>query len=273
MRSLLAVSDCVALLGGATKKAKDNYRNSNSLRTSKQLGPLILPLALIALLTGCGLGDVADSYQTTVLNPVQTATFTQYDEETCPRFFGGLHTAVIPPALFEGMDEAGVGDNGLFDAGTEHHLFKMQTAFKFDFSSSGIPQESANPTLIANLIFTAQKTPRSPDDSSCQPVERVEFSTTPWRSTSDFAIPLSTEPFTTVPCTQDGTHFTCLVSVAVIRWLAQPLDFPNLGFVVLGPALIRNACNTNIGEPGDYYECVAELTSISLEIQYLPPGS
>jgi hypothetical protein len=234
----------------------------------------LLPILLtsLALLFGCGLGDVASRYVTTTLTPIEIATFAISDYRNCRGFPGDIDTGALPPPLFFGPGVIGVGYSGLLRPGDEHYVHLMKGAILFNLDS--IPVSASNPLLVATLRFRENRTPRSGlDDRSCEPVKRVERATLEWSpETSDFTADIPSEPFPPISsCTVvSGSQYECNVSIAVQDWLANPIEHPNYGFLIRGKDVSFNTCDTNIAPPGNILECAAELTDIVLEIQYQP---
>lgn len=242
----------------------------------------IVILSAYTTLSACGLPEVLQSYQHVSLVPQEVATFASFELSTCPDFFSRDRSAIPPadrprPAQFSGIGDAAVGYSGSFVVRTGHQIDTMQTAIKFDFAGASIPPQSVNETMIANLVFIYHLTPRSELDSRCQPsISGTEIATMAWDSTADFGEALASTRFTTVPCERiTGSRvegaFRCLVSTAVVDWISDPAAHPNNGFVIVPPDRTFNSCSTNLGELGDRFECVTELTSIGLNLQYLPP--
>ena len=136
---------------------------------------------------------------------------------------------------------------------------------------------ATNETMVASLVFIYHLTPASERDSRCQPsINGTEIATMAWDSASDFGQALTSERFTTVPCeriTGSRTEgaYTCLVSTAVVDWLRDPAAHPNNGFVLHPPDQTLNACTSNLAEAGNRHECVSELSSIGLNLQYIQP--
>jgi hypothetical protein len=232
----------------------------------------VLLLSIVGIISACGLRDVFSRYQTTVLAPSAKATFVVTDHRSCPRFPAETNTGALPPPLFRGAGTLGVGYNGQFRVGSEHHIHSMQGVVRFNLD--GIPPVAATPLLAATLRFRLSPTSQSGlDDPHCTPVAGIERAATPWDpALSDFSTHLSSEPFPPLStCTVDGNRYECNVSKAVQDWLADPAAHPNFGFVIKPAEFHGNACADSFGAPGNRVECAAEIIGPVLVVQYLPP--
>jgi len=252
----------------------------SSIRTKTISFRLISILPTIFLVSSCDLGDWFSRYTQVSITPESIATFSSSDIKSCLTIPAEFDTSALPPAQFAGMGQAGVGHSGPFEIGIlggGHKVDAMHTAIKFDFDDSGIPPEAFNETMVANLVFVYRLTARSERSSSCHvPISGVDVATTTWDGGSDFYSPLSSRPFTMVACdlisgSRTNGAYSCLVSEAVIDWMRDATSIPNYGFVIHPRHRTFDSCGSNIGEPGNRFECVSELSSIGLNIEYVAP--
>jgi hypothetical protein len=226
------------------------------------------------------ISDLFSRYAQASVAPTTIATFSSSDIASCPTFPAELDTSALPLAQFAGIDQAAVGHSGQFEIGAlggGHKVDAMHTAIKFNFDDSGIPLEAFNETMVANLVFVYNLTARSERNSTCHlPISGADIATTAWDSSSDFYSPLPSRPFTTVGCdlisgSRTNGAYRCLVSEAIIDWARDAASNPNYGFVVHPRHRVFDSCVSNIGEPGNRVECVAELSSIGLNVEYVAP--
>lgn len=218
------------------------------------------------------------SYTEQSVAPETIATFSSADVQTCFTVPGEVDSDALPPAQFAGIGQAAVGHSGPFEVaalGGGHKVDTMHTAIKFDLAGSGIPVDAFNETLSATLVFVYNLTERSEANSSCRvPISEVRIATAGWDDSSNFYSPLPSRPFTTIGCTLiSGSRvngaYSCLVSEAVIDWMRDPAANPNHGFVINPPDRTFDSCGSNIGEPGNRVECVSEISSVGLNVEYL----
>ncbi len=237
----------------------------------RYLAVSILVLAFPGAMTGCGVTEGFSRYQTADEAPVATGTFVVTDYRNCGGFPASTITGALVPPLFSGPGQVGVGYDGQLVPESWHNVHRMQGAVRFNLD--GIPAGAANPLIAATLRFRAVPTSRSGlDDPSCSPVNRVERAASGWDETSsDFTVALPGQRVPVIQCEASGARYECDVSRAVQDWRSDPVAYPNNGFVIQGPAANFNACNVNIGPPGNLLECAAEMRDIELVIQYLPP--
>jgi len=129
---------------------------------------VVLALVTSTMLSSCGLGELFDRYEQVSLTPDMVATFSSFDSRDCA-IDPTLDTSAIPtpPAQFSGIGEAGVGHSGRFVANGEQKIHTMHTAIKFNLGEAPIPASSASETMVANLVFIYNLTPRSTSDSRC----------------------------------------------------------------------------------------------------------
>jgi len=249
-------------------------------RDKKFLPDFILLFSTIFLLSSCGLGDLFSRYTQVSVAPETVATFYSSDIKTCFTIPAEVETSALPPAQFYGIGQAAVGHSGPFRTailGGGHKVDAMHTAIRFNVADSGIPIDAFNETLVANLVFVYNLTERSERDRSCHvPISGVDIATTAWNSGSEFSSPLPSRPFTMVGCelisgSRTNGAYSCLVSEAVIDWVRDAASNPNNGFVIHTRDRTFDSCGTNIGEPGNRFECVSELSSIGLNIEYIAP--
>ncbi len=252
----------------------------SSIQT-KTISFMLIPiLPTIFLISSCDFGDLFSRSTQVSITPEAIATFSSSDIESCPTIPGELDTSALPPAQFAGMGQAAVGHSGPFEVGIlggGHKVDAMHTAIKFNFDDSGIPPEAFNEIMVANLVFVYNLTARSESNRSCQvPISGVDVATTTWDGSSDFYSPLPSRPFTMVACdrisgSRTNGAYSCLVSEAVIDWMRDAASKPNNGFVIHPRHRTFDSCGTNIGEPGNRFECVSELSSIGMNIEYIAP--
>ncbi|UCH58469.1 MAG: hypothetical protein JSV61_09625 [Anaerolineales bacterium] len=251
-----------------------NNKNKNILLS------LLLILPTLLLTSSCDdLRNLFSRYTQVTVLPETIATFSYYNGRECTTSPTHVDTDAIPPppAQFQGIGVAAVGHSGLFNPRNRHEVHTMQTAIKFDLENAGIPAESFNETMIANLVFTYNLTERSASNSSCNvPISRPSKATISWDSDSNFGRGIPERIFSMVGCDlisgsrTDGAY-NCLVSEAVIDWMRDSATNPNNGFVINPPYTMIDSCSTEIGEPGNRLECVLELSNIGLNIQYIAP--
>jgi len=252
----------------------------SNIQTKTSSFRLIPILATIFLISSCDLGDFFSSYTQVSIAPEAIATFSSSDIESCITIPAELDTSGLPSAQFAGLGQAAVGHSGPFEIGIlggGHKVDAMHTAIRFNLEDSGIPSQAFNETMVATLVFVYNLTARSESDSSCHvPISGVDVATTTWDGSSDFFSPLPSAPFTMVSCdlisgSRTNGAYSCLVSEAIIDWMRDAASNPNDGFVIHPRHRTFDSCSTNIGEPGNRVECVSELSSIGLNIQYPAP--
>jgi len=252
----------------------------SSIQTKTISFKLIPILPTVFLISSCDLGDLFSSYTQVSIAPEAIATFSSSDIVSCPTIPAEVDTSGLPLAQFAGLGQAAVGHSGPFEVGLlggGHKVDAMHTAIKFNFDDSGIPPEAFNEIMVANLVFVYDLTARSESNSSCRvPISGVDVATTTWDGSSDFYSPLPSRPFTMVACdlisgSRTNGAYSCLVSEAVIDWMRDAASNPNDGFVIHPRHRTFDTCDTNIGEPGNRFECVSELSSIGLNIEYVAP--
>lgn len=250
------------------------------IRDKKVLFDLILIFLTTLILSSCSLGDFFSRYTQVSITPETVATFSSSDIRSCPTFPAELDTSALPPAQFAGIGQAAVGHSGPYDIailGGGHKVDAMHTAIRFNLADSGVPIEAFNETMVAHLVFVYSLTEGSERDRSCHvPISGVDVATAAWDSSSDFYSPLPSRPFTTVGCdlisgSRTNGAYSCLVSEAVIDWVRSAASNPNNGFVIHTRHRTIDSCGTNVGEPGNRFECVSELSSIGLNIDYVVP--
>lgn len=248
-------------------------------QNNQHLFSFMLILPTVFIISSCGLGDTFSRYTQVSVAPEVFATFSDSTTRDCSSSPFEVERDAIPPetAQFQGIGAAGVGHSGLFVHRDRHAINAMHTAIKFDLEAVGIPPESINETMIANIVFTYNLTPPSARDRTCHvPISRPNIATVAWDGGSSFDSPLPSRPFTMVGCelisgSRTDGGYTCLVSKAVVDWLRDPAANPNNGFVINPPNRVINACASNFGEPGDRLECVSELSNIGMNIHYIAP--
>lgn len=248
--------------------AQNDSSEQRYLARFKQLAGVTTLALLFMSLASCSLiRDLFGSMDQMRVPSAAQATFYEVNSMRCPAFPGELDTAATAPE-FSGAGRLAIGRSGPFEVGRGQVIYSYQGAARFDLSRLPVGATLAGATLVLNV--TASE--RSRRNSRCDkplPI-RLSVATENWGTRSDFRgfVADDGRSFACRNVTDTGAspgswEYECPVNPAVQPWLEDPSVNPNLGFVVTSSSEgILNACETNIGEPGNRYDCAAGMTAV-----------